>query len=270
MALDNARQCDFLLMRYVPDPLKNEFVNIGVLLFARDDAFAGVRFTRDWGRVRCLDPQADVDILEALENDIREQLQSNAESRNQIVHRLQDTLSNGLQITEPKALLSISPEHDLDELAKTYLERVLPKREARPGARQRIVAHMQDAFERAGVWNSINKKISASRYTRPGDPLKIDCGYRPNGVIRLFHALSLATEPDSAKILAFSYPQLAEGIARVEHAKTDFTAVVEDDLDRTDEAIQFAVEALEKTSIHVVGVSQMHDLAERARVELRL
>jgi len=42
--LDNATQCDFLLMRYVPDPFKNEFVNIGVVLLARDQDFAGVRF----------------------------------------------------------------------------------------------------------------------------------------------------------------------------------------------------------------------------------
>ncbi|HVH85601.1 MAG TPA: DUF3037 domain-containing protein [Terriglobales bacterium] len=51
-------QCDFLLMRYVPDPFKNEFVDIGVLLLGRDIGYAGVRFTRDWARVRCLDPQA--------------------------------------------------------------------------------------------------------------------------------------------------------------------------------------------------------------------
>lgn len=257
-------------MRYVPDPFKNEFVNIGVVLLARDLEFTGVRFTRDWGRVRCVDPQADIDILEALEADIGEQLRGGAESRNQVVHRLQDTLSTGLQISEPKAILSASPQRDLDELARTYLERILPKREGRIGARQYIVAQMQEAFESAGVWGLLNKKIKASQYTRPGDPLKIDCGYRRNGVIRLFQAVSLTTEPDTAKILAFSYPILAEGIERIESAKTDFTAIVENDLDRSDEAVQFAVEALQRTSIHVAGLSQMPELAERARAELRL
>lgn len=268
--MDNPKQCDFLLMRYVPDPFKNEFVNIGVMLLARDDEFAGVRFTRDWGRVRCADPQADLDILEALEADIREQLHKSPESRKHIVYRLQETLSTGLQISEPKALLSGSPQSDLEELARTYLEQIHPKREARPGARQRIVAQMQEAFESAGVWDSLNKKIRAAKYTRPGDPLKIDCGYRQNGVIRLFHAVSLATEPDTAKVLAFTYPFLAEGIERVEGAKTDFTAVVEEDLDRGDEAVQFAVEALERTSIHLVGLSHIPALAERARRELHL
>jgi len=268
--MDNATQCDFLLMRYVPDPFKNEFVNIGVLLLGRDSEFADVRFTRDWARVRCADPQADIDILESLESDIRQQLQSSSESRKQIVYRLQDTLSNTLQLSEPSALLSESPTQDLERLAQTYLERAKPQREPRLGARQRIVSEMRSAFEAAGVWGSLNRKIKAGKYTHRGDPLKIDCGYKPNGVVRLFHAVSLETEPDSAKILAFSYPSLSEGIARVENAKTDFTAIVEDDLNREEEAIQFAIQTLEQTSIRVAPVSQLPVFAERARQEMRL
>ena len=49
------KQCEFQLIRYVPDPVKNEFVNIGVLLRAEGEQ-STLRFTRDWGRVRCLDP----------------------------------------------------------------------------------------------------------------------------------------------------------------------------------------------------------------------
>jgi hypothetical protein len=257
-------------MRYVPDPFKNEFVNIGVVLLGRDQDFADVRFTRDWARVRCLDPQADVDILEALEKDIRDQLHASNESRRAIVYRLQDTLSNSLQITEPKALLSSSPQTSLEELARTYLERPPHKRSSKLGARQKLVSRMQDAFESAGVWNSLNKRIKASTYTYPGDPLKIDCGYRPNGVIKLFQAVSLTTDPDIAKVLAFSYPALSAGIARVENAKADLTAIVEDGLDRNDESIQFALNTLEGSSIQIAVVGEMAAIAERARVELKL
>ncbi len=56
--------CEFFLIRYVPDVVKGEFTNIGVLL---REAGAGadrpesavVRFTRDWSRVRCMDADAD-------------------------------------------------------------------------------------------------------------------------------------------------------------------------------------------------------------------
>ena len=75
------RQLEFFLLRYVPDAVKDEFVNIGVVMVepgANGGGFAEVRFTRDWRRVRCLDPQADVEMLAALERDIRGQLADDA------------------------------------------------------------------------------------------------------------------------------------------------------------------------------------------------
>lgn len=187
------------------------------------------------------------------------------------MHRLQDTLSNSLQISEPKPFLSQSPDKDLAVLARNYLERpAVAKREAKPGARQRILARVQSAFESAGIWEHLNKNIPVAKYTYAGDPLKIDCGYRPNGVIRLFHAVALPDDPDAAKILAFSYVGLADGIARLEKAKADLTAIVEDDLDRNDEAIRFGIQTLERASIRVVEVRDLQDIAQRARGEMRL
>jgi hypothetical protein len=45
-------QCEFQLIRYVPDPVRNEFVNIGVLLRSAAGGESLLRFTRDWSRVR--------------------------------------------------------------------------------------------------------------------------------------------------------------------------------------------------------------------------
>jgi hypothetical protein len=266
----NPTQCDFLLLRYVPDSFKNEFVNIGVLLLARDENFSEVRFTRDWPRVRCLDPQVDLDMLHQLEEDIRAQVQNGIQSRKQLLDRLQETLSTGLQLSEPMALLAESPQQDLEELARTYLERPRAKRPSKLGARQRIVTRMQDAFESAGVWKVLHKEIRASKYTHSGDPLKIDCGYQPNGVVRLFHAVALETELDTAKVLAFSYPAIAAGIQEREKAKSDLTAIVVDDLNLKDEGIDFALRTLEQSSINIAMIAQLPQLAERARVELRL
>ena len=268
--MTNPKQCDFLLMRYVPDPFKNEFVNIGVLLLSRDDAFADARFTRDWTRVRCLDAHADLELLGDIEQDIRSELHRSAEARRQVVSRLQETLSTGLQLSEPSALLSASPEMDLNHLAKTYLERPRARGPAKLSARTRIATKMREAFESAGIWNALTKDIKAEKYTHRGDPLKIDCGYRPNGVVKLFHGVSLATNSDSAKVLAFTYPALAAGILRLENAKTELTALVEDNLDREDKEIGFAFETLERTSIQVASLSQMPAIAERARLELGL
>ena len=65
------RQCEFFLLRYVPDAVKDEFVNVGVVLVESGGGWADVRFTHDWKRVRCLDPDADVEMLEGLEREIK-------------------------------------------------------------------------------------------------------------------------------------------------------------------------------------------------------
>jgi hypothetical protein len=114
------------------------------------------------------------------------------------------------------------------------------------------------------------KKIPAKKYTHPGDPLKIDCGYRPNGVIKFFHAVPLSTGADTAKILAFSYPLLRDGVARVDGWKTELTAIVEPDLQREDQEISFALEMLQNNAIQVAGTDELPRLAEAARRELRV
>lgn len=151
-----------------------------------------------------------------------------------------------------------------------YLESARRERAREASGRHVIYGHMRDAFERAGVWALMNKGIAVAKYTRTGDPLKLDCGYRPNGVIKLFHAVSLASDVNAAKVLAFSYPQIAEGIARMEKAKSELTAVVETDLDRGDEQIGFALQTLERSRIAIATTAEMEQYAQRARMELRV
>ena len=83
MAGDAGRiACEFQLLRYVPDAVRNEYVHIGVILRGAVGGDAAgrteVRFTRDWRRVRCLDPDADTALLEGIEGELRSMLQADA------------------------------------------------------------------------------------------------------------------------------------------------------------------------------------------------
>ena len=269
--MSGLKQCEFFLLRYVPDAVKDEFVNIGVVVTGpavNGKGVAEIRFTRDWQRVRCLDPAADIEMLEAMEDEVRAQL-AEAGNRDALLARMEDSFSNLVQLSPSKAVLTESPAEEVGRLAEMYLERLRPARERVAAGRQAIYHHMRDAFEQAGVWGLMRKRIAVEQYTHKGDPLKIDCGYRPNGMVKLFHAVSLATDVDAAKVLAFSYPQIAEGIGRLEKAKASLTAIVEDDLDRADEPIAFALATLELGQIAVVPQSELARLAEAARRELR-
>jgi len=257
------QQCSFFLLRYMPDAVKNEFVNIGLVLLPPDGQ-PELRFTHDWSRVRCLDAEADVEVLGALESDLRDQLHGLNGDRDSILRRIQDSFSNALQPSEIKACLAESPALEADELARLYLDRQRPRAQRGSSARQVIRDRMQQEFEKVGVWPLMWHNVEAAKYTRKGDPLKIDCGYSPNSAVKLFHALAIETDPNSAKVLAFSFPFLAEGIRRKESKRAQLTAVVQDELPSEDESVSFAMETLEAQQIRIAHLRQIPEMARAA------
>ncbi len=271
------RACEFQLLRYVPDAVRNEYVHIGVILREQGSQEpAAVRFTRDWRRVRCLDPEADTALLEGMESELRRRFE--AEPNGNLMRLLNESLSLSVQMTETKAYLAESLPAGMEELMRLYVEPPPREKTQRLSGRAAIQARMRTEFERVGVWELLRKRIAASEYTRPGDPLRIDVGYRPNGVIRMFHAVSLEPGVEMAKVLAFSAAGLRIGVERVEKAQLELTAIIEPaaKLGATDEEpdrlemYRFSVETMEEHQIRVLTTSDLERVAETARRELRV
>jgi hypothetical protein len=273
------KQCTFQLIRYVPDPKRDEFVNIGVLLRTSGGEQNVLRFTRDWGRVRCLDPDADTATLEALEIEIGHRLRTQSPDHPKpIIDRLEDLLSNAVQITEAKAYLPETFLTGLEDLMRLYVDSPRRERSQRRGGRAAVQAAMRKSFEEAGVWTLMRKQIPAANYTKSGDPLRIDCGYR-NGVLKMFQAISLETNADDAKLLAFAAPQLKEGAERVEKCKLLLTAIIEPigwpegDSEPSEERsnlYDYARETMQENRIRVLTTSDLPQLAQTAREELHV
>jgi len=267
------RQCEFFLLRYVPDAVKNEFVNIGVVLLESSNgeargSYADVRFTGDWRRVRCLDPNVDLEVLQGIEEELRTQLIEGTD-REGVRRRLEESLSNTIQLSATKACLTESPAEEMERLSKMYLERSRAIGKKEESGRQAILKAMRHEFEKAGVWQLMTKRIPVAKYTQPGDPLKIDCGYRPNGVIKLLQAVPLEIDTDAAKVLAYSFPTIRSGIQTKERADAELTAIVEPHLDRADASIDFALGILEQSKIRIASSNDLARIAEAARTELR-
>jgi hypothetical protein len=277
-------KCAFQLVRYVPDPVRNEFVHIGVLL-RNESGQLDLKFTRDWRRVRCLDPDADTALLEGMESELRRRLQEDLarpEAERKFARILDESLSLSVQITEPKAYLAESMPTGMEELLQMYVDPPKRERVSRLSGRAAIQSAMRDEFERAQVWNLMRKQIRASDYTRPGDPLRIDAGYRPNGIIKMFHAVSLDPGVEMAKILAFSSASLRAGVERLENARLELTAIVEparqlgigagttDEQPERLELYRFGIETMEEHQIRVLTTTDLPNIAATARRELRL
>jgi hypothetical protein len=121
--------CEFFLFRYVPDAVKEEFVNIGILVRQVADVAEPLqpllRFTRDWSRVRAIDPDADVALLEVLEVDIVGRLMG--DSGRAVLDEFLESLSNSIQIVGPRACLALTLEAELERLMRLYVESPAPR-----------------------------------------------------------------------------------------------------------------------------------------------
>jgi hypothetical protein len=263
------RNLEIFLLRYVVHAIQQISIPVGIIVREPNvkGGFADVRFTQDWRRVRYLDPDADLEMISALEQEIRLQLAS-IEDQAVLLQRFEDSFSSVVQFAPAGGCRAEDPADEMNAIASMYLEatQVGGKRELM--GRQKIMASMREAFKQAGVEKFL-LPIPVAPYTKPGDPFRFDFGYRVRNEIKLFQAVSLKGSVDSAVMLAGRYPK----IAPVMSAKTDsalaLTAVIDDDLDRGRETIQFALNIMEDEKIRIAVAAEMPLIAEIIRHELK-
>lgn len=265
------RKLEFFLLRYMPDAVKGEFVNFGLLALengAEGASLVDVRFAKDWGRVQCLDPQADLDVLGALEREIRQEI-GQSRDRAALLRRMEDSFSNVVQISQVMpALTEKVALAEVDDVARMFLETAKVRRTREPAGRQKILDTMRTAFEDAGVLDLLSA-VPAEPYTRPGDPFEFDFGYRVRDELKLFHAVSMRAGIDSAVLLAARYPRIAPVMKQLTAATSMLTAVVEPKLDTERNEIGFALAMLEESHIRIAETADMPDIARRAQEDLR-
>jgi hypothetical protein len=127
---------------------------------------------------------------------------------------------------------------------------------------------MKEAFTNAGVLELIQRDLDVVQYTGPGDPFRIDFGYRVGSAVRMFHAVSMTANVDQALALAYRYSRVETGM-RQEQLQASLTAVVDEGMALLDEKTRFAIGMLEQNSVRVRAVGEMAEIAGEVRRELR-
>ena len=263
---------EFLILRYVPDTVRDEFINVGVIL--RDLARPtkeSVSLTRDWSRVLSLDPDADIEILQAIEREIRASKpwsnDDSVKTNTFNIDFLREAHSNSIQASAPRACLGKSRQQELRNLMRLHVDNRVAPIVAGTG-RTAIHKRLRNKLKDEGLLDKLRQRIPTSPYTNPGDPMRIDYGFRKRGVMHLFHAVSLEDELQTAKVLAYSMPVLRKGVLRVEKAPLQMTAVIEPLADirrglnkqERMEMYSFAVETMKRQQIRVVTTDSLQQL----------
>jgi SOS-response transcriptional repressor LexA len=132
------------LLRYVPNVLSGEFLNIGLMMcdsILGEHSFADLRFRQDWSRVLQFDPDADVEVLAAVCSEISAQLQDAAD-RAIVKRKLENSLANIIQMSDRWIVRVGDPAREMDRLAEIYFG-------SAPPVPQRVLPNM---FERVSAY----------------------------------------------------------------------------------------------------------------------
>ncbi|MGH9511915.1 MAG: DUF3037 domain-containing protein [Terriglobales bacterium] len=264
------KQLDLFLLRYVTNAVRGEFVNIGLIMIEDDPVgFADARFVPDWRAVERVDPEADIEMLQTMKRYILEQMRDPA-ARQLMLKKMEDSFSNSIQISPKSGCVTEDPAKTIEDLASLYFKAVHAAPQKVQSGRNRIWQKMRTAFDEQGVLKALIVDAPMAKYTKPGDPLKLDFGYYVEPTLKFFHAVSLKANVSQAITLGSRFPQIAAGITRETDATPLLTAVVDDDLDRSRPEIGFALAMLSDNQVQIAVAGDILKIAERARRELTL
>jgi Protein of unknown function (DUF3037) len=266
------KKCQLFLVRYVPDPVRGESVNIGIFLHSPQERYLGCLFANDVRRVKRFHPKADLDLLRELQQDFEKQIDEAGDNLEKYIQEMRDSFSNLIQLDEPRSCLLADPQNEIQSIFARYVgERTAgpPPEDTRLRVKQRLTA----ALSEAGVWEHMERRIPVERWTHAGDPFAFDYGYvplqvagRPNGHVHFIHAHSLKRDVDAkaAKVLVYSL----ERVRRKEGAQ--LTAVVEAPAATDDRVASLSQRILTEGDIKVHPVALAAELAQTVRHELMI
>jgi Protein of unknown function (DUF3037) len=266
------KKCALFLVRYVPDLVRDESVNIGIFLHSPQERFLGCLFTDDFRRVKRFHPRADMEFLRELQPDFEGQIEEHESDLESYIQGMRESFSNLIQLGEPRTCLLAEPQNELQSLFARYVgERAAaaPPEESRIRIKQRLTA----ALSEAGVWEHMEKRIPAAPWTHPGDPFRFDYGYTPlqvegkrNGHVHFIHAHLSRRDVDgkTAKVLVYSL----DHVRRKQGAQ--LTAVVEGLAAREDEVAGLSQRILLEGDLQLWPVARAAELAQTVRQELMI
>jgi len=269
----NERACAYRVLRYTPNLVRDEWVNIGVLVFdpqTGDRRLRLIEEPEEYARVRRLHPQADEELLRALRDDLENRFAGASDllSGNgletekapgtgngqsawlRLLGKWDDTLSNALQLAPQKGVYA----DDLDaEIERLYADHVATARAAArvgaPSSRGVVRSYCAQVLKQARLWERMQKGVRAEEFTFPGDPMRLDYGYRRNGTRGFVQALSVTRAPADAKLLAYTVDRIRDKVK-----SSEFTAVTDVALLAENERHRFVSDTLRDAGVEAVAM----------------
>lgn len=258
---------EYRILRYMPNSLRDEWVNIGVLLQETSGARRAMRLIEEpaeFARVRRVHPEADEDLLRSLPAEFDARLRGPAAEVALYLQKLDQNLSNMLQLSPPKGLLADNFDVELDRI---YRQQVTPPTRRAAGLLQNTRDWMRDklndVFRRHRILGKLEHRVRVEGFTQPGDPMRLDYGYQ-NGVRGFIQSVSLRRDLPQAKALAYT-----AGCIRARDRLAEITAITDTAPDAENPRHVFVEKLFAGEGIRIVAMSQIEGFAEELRQRIQ-
>lgn len=239
----------YRILRYVPNPLRDEWVNIGVLLEETSGARQAMRLA-----MRLIEEPAEFDA----------RLRGPAAEVASYLQKLEQNLSNVLQLSPAKGLLAENLDAEMDRL---YREQVTPPVRRTGGLLQNtrdwMRGKLNDVFRRHRILGKLEHRVRVKGFTQPGDPMRLDYGYQ-NGVRGFIQSVSLRRDLPQAKALAYT-----AGCIHARDRLAEITAITDTAPDTENPRHVFVEKLFASEGIRIVAMSQVEGFAEELRARIQ-
>lgn len=138
-----------------------------------------------------------------------------------LLEKWDNTLSNLLQLAPQQAVYAAGLDAEMERLYADHV--ALQGRTSRvgaPGSRGATRSYRAQVWKQVRLWDRVEKGVRVEGFTFPGDPMRIDYGYRRNGSRGFVQALSVSRAPGEVKSLAYTVERI-----RGKLKSSEFTAV---------------------------------------------
>lgn len=115
---------EFAILRYVPDEVKEEFINVGIVFFLQKDKYINFKYTNDWGRILSFDEEVDLPFLNVYLEGMYKEFTQDKSMTEETFNEYKNSLSiyvNTLQFSPiKKILINRGSLHEEEEVLFDY------------------------------------------------------------------------------------------------------------------------------------------------------
>jgi Protein of unknown function (DUF3037) len=114
------KECGLYLVRYVPNPVRGESLNVGVLLYCRERKYLGCLFQQNLGRIRNFHAQVDTQFFRELQRHFERQIEEHQNNLDAFLQEIQN-YSNMIQIDPPQKCIVDDPRAEILRLYERHV-----------------------------------------------------------------------------------------------------------------------------------------------------